>query len=92
MFKSFLYAAYCGMTASTLWDGTSQVNGGFIKVNASGNVLAHYALESDAFKSYLYNNCYLEFPSTDEGHGNYGKVYMENGEYFFRLNFQIRYR
>ncbi len=92
MFKSFLYAAYCGMTASTLWDGTSQVNGGFIKVSASGEVLAHYALESDAFKSYLFNNCYLEFPSTDEAHGNYAKVYEENGEYYFRLNFQIRYR
>lgn len=92
MIKSFLYASYCGMTASTLWDGKSQVNGGFIKVDADGEVLAHYALESDAFKSYLYSNCYLEFPSTDEKHGNYAKVYREENEYFFRLNFQIRYR
>lgn len=92
MMKGFLYAAYCGMTASTLWDGKSQVNGGFIKVSANGEVLAYYALESDAFKTYLYNNCYLEFPSTGEGHGNYGKVYKEEGEYYFRLNFQIRYR
>lgn len=92
MMKSFLYASYCGMTASTLWNGDSQVNGGFIKVSADGEVIAHYALESDAFKSYLYKNCYLEFPSTDEGHGNYAKVYKENDEYYFRLNFQIRYR
>jgi len=92
MIKSFIYAAYCGMTASTLWDGNSQVNGGFIKVNAAGNVVAHYALESDAFKSYLFKNCYLEFPSTDEKHGNYAKVYKENNDYYFRLNFQIRYR
>ncbi len=92
MFKSFIYATYCGMTASTLWDGSSQVNGGFIKIDKNGEVLAHYALESDAFKNYLFNNCYLEFPSTDEKHGNYAKVYKENGEYYFRLNFQIRYR
>jgi len=92
MIKSFLYAAYCGMTASTLWDGDSQVNGGFIKVGADGEVLAHYALESDAFKTYLYENCYLEYPSTDEGHGNYAKVYKEGENYFYRLNFQIRYR
>lgn len=92
MLKSFLYAAYCGMTASTLWDGNSQVNGGFIKVKRNGEVLAHYALESDAFKSYLYKNCYLEFPSTDEGHGFYAKVYKEGDKYYFRLNFQIRYR
>lgn len=92
MIKSFLYAAYCGMTASTLWDGTNQVNGGFIKVNSEGEVLVHYALESDDFKSYLYTHCFLDFPSTSEGHGNYAKVYKENGEYFFRLNFQIKYR
>lgn len=92
MVKNFLYAAYCGMTASTVWDGRSNVNGGFITVCSNGDVVAHYALESDAFKSYLYNNCYLEFPSTSKKHGNYGYVYKENGEYFFRLNFQIRYR
>lgn len=92
MMKSFIYAAYCGMTASTLWDGKSQVNGGFIKVKANGDVLAHYALESDQFKTYLYNHCYLEFPATDIGHGNYAKVYKEGDKYYFRLNFQIRYR
>lgn len=92
MIKNFLYAAYCGMTASTLWDGKSNVNGGFITVCNNGDVLAHYALESDAFKTYLYNNCYLEFPSTSPKHGNYGIVYKEGSRYYFRLNFQIRYK
>lgn len=92
MIKAFIYAAYCGMTASKLWDGNSKVNGGFIKIDGEGEVAAHYALESDAFKSYLFKNCYLEFPSTDEGHGNYAKVYKEGDEYYFRLNFQIRYK
>ena len=92
MIKSFLYAAYCGMTASTLWDGRGNVNGGFITVTGEGDVVANYALESEAFKSYLFNNCYLEFPSTSKGHGDYAKVYKENGKYYFNLNFQIRYR
>lgn len=94
MFKSFLYASYCGMTASTLWDGRSQVNGGFISVGSDGEVLAYYALESEKFKNYLYTNCYLEFPATSEKHGDYGKVYkdVDNNRYFFNLNFQIRYR
>lgn len=92
MVKSFLYAAYCGMTASTIWNGISQVNGGFITVCTNGDVVAHYALESDAFKTYLYNNCFLELPSTKKGHGYYAYVYKENGEYFFKLNFQIRYK
>ena len=92
MIKSFLYAAYCGMTASTLWDGNGEVNGGFITVEDNGNVLAHYALESEEFKSYLYNNCYLEFPATSKGHGDYARVYEEDGAYYYHLNFQIRYR
>ena len=92
MLKSFLYAAYCGMTASTLWDGNSQVNGGFIKVSRTGEVLAHYALESDSFKEYLFENCYLEYPSTEENHGDYAKVYKVDNEYFVNLNFSIRYR
>ena len=92
MIKSFMYAAYCGMTASTLWDGSGQVNGGFITVGEDGSVLAHYALESEEFKAYLYNNCYLEFPATSKGHGDYAKVYEEDGEFYFHLNFQIRYR
>ena len=92
MMKAFLYAAYCGMTASTPWDGVSQVNGGFIKVNANGDVVAYHALESDSFKAYLFNHCSLDIPSTGQGHGNFGSVYKEDGEYYFRLNFQIRYR
>ena len=91
MIKAFLYASYCGLTAGTLWDGRSNVNGGFIAVNASGEVLANLAMESEAFKNYLYTHCYFEWPATSEGHGNYAKVYKEDGEYFFRLNFQIRY-
>lgn len=92
MMKAFIYAAYCGMTASTLWDGSGRVNGGFITVGENGEVLAHYAMESEEFKSYLYNNCYLEFPSTGKGHGDYANIYEVGGEYFFNLNFQIRYR
>lgn len=92
MIKSFLYAAYCGMTASTLWDGTAQVNGGFITVEENGEILANYALDSEEFKAYLFNNCYLEFPATSKGHGDYAKVYERDGEFYFNLNFQIRYR
>ena len=92
MLKNFLYAAYCGMTASTLWDGLSEVNGGVIRVSKTGEVLAFYALESEVFKDYLFRNCYFERPATSRKHGNYGTVYEENGEWFIRLNFQIRYR
>ena len=90
MIKMFLYSAFCGMTASTLWDGRSSVKGGYITIKETGEVVANYALESESFKNFLFKHCYLDFPSTDQGHGDYGKVYEEEGEYFFKLNFQIR--
>ena len=90
MIKSFLYSAYCGMTASTLWDGKSSVKGGYITIKDTGEVVANYAIESEAFKNFLYTHCYLDFPSTDKGHGAYGEVYKENDEYYFKLNFQVR--
>lgn len=92
MMKMFLYSAYCGMTASTIWDGKSTVKGGYITIKDTGEIVANYALESEAFKNFLYTHCYLDFPSTDQGHGAYGEVYRENGEYYFKLNFQIRIR
>lgn len=90
MIKTFLYAAYSGMTASTPWNAKNEVNGGFIKVKSSGEVIAFYALESDVFKDYLYNNCYMDQPSTSSGHGDFGYVYKKDNDYFFKLNFQIR--
>ena len=92
MVKMFLYSAYCGMTASTLWDGKSTVKGGYITVKDTGEVVANYAMESEAFKNFLYTHCYLDFPSTDKAHGAYGEVYNDHGEYYFKLNFQIRIR
>lgn len=92
MIKNFLYIAYCAMTASTLWEGKSRVNGGLISVNRQGEVMASYAMESDSFKDFLYNNCYLDQPSTSSKHGDFARVYKENGEYYFNLNFQIKMR
>lgn len=92
MIKNFLYAGYCGMTASTIWNGGNQVKGGFISVNKDGEVMAYYAVESDSFKDFLYNKCHIDYPDTSSRHGDYAKVYKENGEYYFHLNFQIKMR
>jgi len=92
MMKTFLYSAYCGMTASTIWEGGNQNRGGYITVKSSGGVVGNYAMESDDFKNYLYNHCYFDFPSTKPDYGDYAEVYKENDEYYFKLNFQIRIR
>lgn len=92
MLKSFIYATYCGLTATTPWDGRSDVNGGLIHVNEEGDVVAYYAMESDSFKNYLFNHCFLDYPSTKPQKGDYGYIYKEGNDYFFKLNFQIRYK
>ena len=91
--KNFLYAIYCGMTASKVWDGRAEVNGGFIRVNRNGKVVAFYALDSQSFKDYLFEHCRIDIPSTGEGHGDFGSVIKEDdGTFVFRLNFSIRYQ
>ena len=92
MMKMFLYSAYCGMTAGTVWDGKNTVKGGYITVKDSGEIVANYAMEAEEFKIFLYTHCYLDFPSTDRGHGDYGAVVYEDGEYYFKFNFQVRIR
>lgn len=92
MLKQFLYAAYCGLTASTLWDGASAVNGGLLTVGEDGSLVAFNALDGDIFKSYLYRHCFFDYPDTSPRHGDYGYVYQHDGDWFFKLNFQVRYK
>lgn len=91
MLKNFVYAAYCGLTATTPWDGRSDVNGGLIHVNSVGDIVAYYAMESDNFKNYLFNHCLIDYPDTKPSKGDYGYIYKNGNDYFFKLNFQIRY-
>lgn len=91
MLKSFLYASYCGLTASTLWDGRSDVNGGLITVDSKGELLAYNALDSEAFRSYLFDHCCIDYPSTSPKHGNYGYIYEDDGQLMMDFNFQIRF-
>ena len=90
MVKAFLYAGYCGMTASTIWEGENQVKGGYISVNKNGEVIAYYALESDSFKNFLYEKCFVDYPDTSPSHGDYARVYKEGDAYYYNLNFQIK--
>ena len=92
MLKVFIYASYCGLTATTPYEGISDVNGGLIHVNTEGDVVAYYAMESDSFKNYLFNHCFMDYPSTKPAKGDYGYVYKEGNDYYFKLNFQIRYK
>lgn len=87
--KEFLTSIALGMVPSTKWSGKIDATGGYIIVKEDGEVLCYHIYNRNEFQEYLYNNTRLETPSSSRH--DFGKIYEENGEYFIRLNLQIRF-
>ena len=87
----FSNAVTFGMRAGEKWDGTNEVNGGILLVEASGNI---YLLDIIYFKeivnNYIINNIKLDSPSSTRY--KMFDVYKENNRYYFKLNLQIRFK
>lgn len=88
--KQFLLAFALGMTSSTPWDGTFNANGGYIVVKADGDIVCYHFFDRNDLEDYLFNNTRFETPSTSRH--NFGHIYQNNGEYFLKLNLQIRFK
>lgn len=87
--QKLLEATALGMIPSEPWNGIEDANGGFIIVKPEGEIVTFHIYNRNAFMKYLYNNTYFEHP--DSGRYNIGKIYKENGRYFFGLPLNIRY-
>lgn len=77
MFKKLLFASFCGLTASKLWDGKGRVSGGYLDVSEDGNVLYFRALSDDQFLSYLYNSTVIDNPSKGKRHSEIRKEALQ---------------
>lgn len=66
-FKDFLFDSFAGMTASSVWNGSKKLTGGYIDVSRSGEMLYYRAMSDDIFGSYLFENTYFDRP--DRGMG-----------------------
>ena len=88
-FKKLLCSIALGMVPSKLWNGYDEANGGYIVVRTDGEVLAYHIYNRNVFEDYLLNNTTLERPSSKR-HG-YGFIYETSGEYYLKLNLQIRF-
>ena len=88
--KDFLFATFSGMTASRPWDGTEQVNGGYIVVLPSGDVLCYHANDREDFRDYLYRNTYLEYVSCTKY--RWGYVEKTAKGYVLPLNASVRFK
>lgn len=87
--KRFLTDVALGMMPSIVWTGQYDATGGFLVVKDSGDVLCYHIYNRNEFEDYLLNNTKLETASSSRH--DFGEIYEENGELFFRLNLQIRF-
>ncbi len=88
--KQFLLAFALGMTASKPWQGKFHANGGYIVVKEDGDIICYHFFDRNDLEDYLFFNTRFETPSTSRH--NFGRIYEENGEFFLKLNLQVRFK
>jgi hypothetical protein len=88
--KRFLTDVAVGMMPSKVWTGEYDATGGYLIVKTDGDILCYHIYNKNEFENYLLANTKLDTASSSR-HG-FGEIYEENGELFFKLNLQIRFK
>jgi len=79
-----------GMTPSKVWSGIYDATGGYLIVKENGDVLCYHIYNRNHFEDYLFNNTKLETASSTRH--EFGNLYEKNGQFYFKLNLQIRFK
>jgi type II restriction enzyme len=87
--KRFLTDVALGMMPSIVWTGQYDATGGYLIVKEDGNVLCYHIYNRNEFENYLFNNTKLETASSTRH--DFGSIYEDNDELYFKLNLQIRF-
>jgi type II restriction enzyme len=88
--KRFLTDVALGMTPSKVWTGIYDATGGYLIVKENGDILCYHIYNRNQFEDYLFANTKLETASSTRH--DFGKLYEENGQIYFKLNLQIRFK
>ena len=88
--KRFLTDVALGMTPSKVWDGLYDATGGYLIVKETGDVLCYHIYNRNQFENYLFANTKLETASSTRH--DFGKLYIDNNDMYFKLNLQIRFK
>ncbi|MEY4126806.1 MAG: hypothetical protein RL737_995 [Bacteroidota bacterium] len=88
--KRLLTDIALGMTPSKVWSGIYDATGGYLIVKENGDILCYHIYNRNHFENYLYNNTKLETASSSRH--DYGYLYEANGQFYFKLNLQIRFK
>ena len=75
---------------SKVWNGEYDATGGYLVVKENGDVLCYHIYNRNEFEDYLFANTKLETASSTRH--EFGKIYEENDQFYFKLNLQIRFR
>lgn len=87
--KRFLTDIALGMMPSKVWAGELDATGGYLVVKKDGEILCYHIYNRNEFEDYLLNNTKLETASSTRH--DFGTVYEEDNQQFFKLNLQIRF-
>lgn len=87
--KRLLTDIALGMMPSKVWSGEYDATGGYLIVKEDGDVLCYHIYNKNEFENYLINNTKLDTASSTRH--DFGCIYEENDELFFKLNLQIRF-
>ncbi len=88
--KRLLTEAALGLQAAKVWTGTYDATGGYLIVKENGDVLCYHIYKRNQFEDYLYANTKLETSSSSRH--EFGKIYEQEGKFYFKLNLQIRFK
>lgn len=88
--KRFLTDIALGMMPSKVWTGELDATGGYLVVKENGEVLCYHIYNRNEFEDYLFTNTKLETASSTRH--EFGKIYEENRQFYFKLNLQIRFK
>lgn len=78
-----------GMMPSKVWTGELDATGGYLVVKEDGEILCYHIYNRNEFEDYLFSNTKLETASSTRH--NFGSVYEQDGQLYFKLNLQIRF-
>jgi hypothetical protein len=77
------------MMPSVVWTGQLATTGGYLVVKDDGEIICYHIYNRNEFENYLLKNTKLETASSTRH--EFGVVYKENNQLYFKLNLQIRF-
>lgn len=87
--KRFLTDIALGMMPSKVWTGTLDSTGGYLVVKKDGEILCYHIYNRNEFEDYLLYN--TKFETASSSRHDFGTVFIEDAEQYFKLNLQIRF-